>query len=182
MNLASNDPFKIFDEIWQEQNYHVQGPESKNIVKKIIKLRLNHWCHMDYFNNVFTIFLGLEYCYTSNNILICVSKIVIFGMTWGWVINVRIWIFLWTNYLMMDWFLSNMQLFASQDINGWTGDAWITCELLWCFYRILILTAPIHFRGSTGEQVIMQNFSKSVMMKNIGAHRWHLYFGWPEGD
>ncbi len=48
---------------------------SKNVVKKIIKLQLNHWCHMDYFNNVFTIFLGLEYCYTSNNILICVSKI-----------------------------------------------------------------------------------------------------------
>ncbi len=26
-----------------------------------IKLRLNHWCHMDYFNNVLTTFLGLEH-------------------------------------------------------------------------------------------------------------------------
>ncbi len=25
-----------------------------------IKLRLNHWCHMDYFNDVLTTFLGLE--------------------------------------------------------------------------------------------------------------------------
>ncbi len=24
------------------------------------KLRLNHWCHIDYFNNVLTAFLGLE--------------------------------------------------------------------------------------------------------------------------
>ncbi len=52
-----------------------------------IKLQLNHWCHMDYFNDVFTIFLGLE-CISCmavygrvrelsdfiKNILICVLK------------------------------------------------------------------------------------------------------------
>ncbi len=27
----------------------------------LIKLRLNHWCHMDYFNDVLTTFLGLEH-------------------------------------------------------------------------------------------------------------------------
>ncbi len=26
----------------------------------LIKLRINHWCHMDYFNDVLTNFLGLE--------------------------------------------------------------------------------------------------------------------------
>ncbi len=26
----------------------------------LIKLRLNHWCHMDYFNDVLTTYLGLE--------------------------------------------------------------------------------------------------------------------------
>ncbi len=32
----------------------------KKYSQSFIKLRLNHWCHMDYFNNVFTNFLGLE--------------------------------------------------------------------------------------------------------------------------
>ncbi len=38
------------------------------------------------------------------------------------------------------------------------------CGLLWCFYPmfgLLILTAPIHCRGSINEK-IMQNVSKSV--------------------
>ncbi len=28
--------------------------------RSFIKLRLNHWCHMDYFNDVLTTFLGIE--------------------------------------------------------------------------------------------------------------------------
>ncbi len=35
-----------------------------------IKLRLNHWCHMDYFNDVHITFLGLE-CGTSLAVYIC---------------------------------------------------------------------------------------------------------------
>ncbi len=80
-----------------------------------VKLRLNHWWHMDYFNNVLTTFLGLE----------CVSCIAVyggsessrnsqkylhlcsederrsygFGTTWGWVINDRI--FGWTISLII---------------------------------------------------------------------------------
>ncbi len=52
-------------------------------------MRLNHWCHMDYLNDVFTTFLGLKsvsciavYAGTirklsdfTNNILVCVPKI-----------------------------------------------------------------------------------------------------------
>ncbi len=34
--------------------------EHKTYSHSFIKLRLNHWCHMDYFNNVFITFLGLE--------------------------------------------------------------------------------------------------------------------------
>ncbi len=37
---------------------------------------------------------------------------------------------------MMDLFLTNTQLFTSQDINWWTGVLWITCGLLWCFYQL----------------------------------------------
>ncbi len=32
----------------------------KKYSRSFIKLQLNHWCHMDYFNNVLTTFLGLE--------------------------------------------------------------------------------------------------------------------------
>ncbi len=32
----------------------------KKYSHSIINLRLNHWCHMDYFNDVLTTFLALE--------------------------------------------------------------------------------------------------------------------------
>ncbi len=41
----------------------------KEYSRSFIKLRLNHWCHMNYFNNVFTKFLGLE----------CVSCVDVYG-------------------------------------------------------------------------------------------------------
>ncbi len=41
----------------------------------------------------------------------------------------------------------------------------------------LILTAPIHCRGSIGEQVIL-HFSKSVLMKK----QIHLHLGWHQGE
>ncbi len=33
----------------------------KNYSRSFIKLPLNHWCHMNYFNDVLTTFLGLEH-------------------------------------------------------------------------------------------------------------------------
>ncbi len=39
--------------------------------------------------------------------------------------------------LMIDLFLTNMQLLTSQDDNWWTGVVWITCGLLWCFISCL---------------------------------------------
>ncbi len=42
--------------------------------------------------------------------------------------------------MMMDLFLTNTQLLASQDINWWTGVLWITCGLLWCFYQMFGLS------------------------------------------
>ncbi len=35
-------------------------PPHKKCSRSFIKLRLNHWCHMDYFNNVLATFLGLK--------------------------------------------------------------------------------------------------------------------------
>ncbi len=34
----------------------------KTYSRSYVKLRLNHWCHMDYLNNGLTTFLGLECC------------------------------------------------------------------------------------------------------------------------
>ncbi len=52
----------------------------------------------------------------------------------------------------------------TQDVIVETGMVRITCGLLWCFFQAvwtLMLTAPIHCKGSIAEQV-MQNFSKCV--------------------
>ncbi len=58
------------------------------------------------------------------------------------------------NVLMMDLFIANMQLFVTQDINWSTGVVlWIIVMSLSAVWT-LILTAPIHCRGSIGEQVM----------------------------
>ncbi len=58
---------------------------------------------------------------------------------------------------MMDLFI-NTELFTSQDFNSWTGVvSWIIVIIVTLplsAVRTLILMAPIHFRGSIGEQVI----------------------------
>ncbi len=77
-----------------------------------ITSRLNHWCHMDYFNDVLTTFLNLECgcCITSyacQNALGFYQKYLNlcsedeqrsygFGTAWMWVINKIIFIFGWT--------------------------------------------------------------------------------------
>ncbi len=50
---------------------------------------------------------------------------------------------------MVDLFLTNTQLFASQDINLWTGVVvWITLDKMFLStVWTLILTAPIHYSG-----------------------------------
>ncbi len=60
----------------------------------------------------------------------------------------------------MDLFLTNMQVFMSQDANWWTGVMWIIVMFLadWT----LILTAPIHGRGSIGEQVMQCYISPNL--------------------
>ncbi len=55
------------------------------------------------------------------------------------------------NILIADSFLINMKLFASQYINWWTGVVWIIVMFL---SAVWTLTAPIHCRGSTGEQML----------------------------
>ncbi len=40
--------------------HHLVFFAHKKYSRSLIKLWLNHWCHMDYFNDVLTTFLGLE--------------------------------------------------------------------------------------------------------------------------
>ncbi len=54
-------------EVWHgreeivEYNFYFISFAQKKYSCSFIKLRLNHWCHMDFFNNVLTTFLHLEH-------------------------------------------------------------------------------------------------------------------------
>ncbi len=54
---------------------------------------------------------------------------------------------------MMNKFITNTLLFASQDINWWSS-IMLIIEMFLSAVWTLILTAPIHCRGSIGEQVM----------------------------
>ncbi len=61
---------------------------------------------------------------------------------------------------IMDLFLTNTQLLASQDVNRWTGVVWIIVMCLSAVWT-LILTAPIHCRASIAETDAMLHLSES---------------------
>ncbi len=83
---------------------------TKSILHRFIQLQLKHWCHMDYFNDGLTTFLGLEHfsCVAVyggpeslgfNHLNLCSEdewRSYGFGKARGWVINDRIFIFGWT--------------------------------------------------------------------------------------
>ncbi len=85
------------------------------------------------------------------------------------------------NILIVDLFLTNTQFLSSQDVNWWTGVVWIIVMFLSAVWT-LILTAPIHCRGSITEQVMeCYNISPNVFQwKNnlIYIYRMNFYFGW----
>ncbi len=63
----------------------------------------------------------------------------------------------------MDLFLTNMQVcFTRCKLMDWSIVDY--CDVFLSAVWTLILTAPIHCRGSIGEQVML-NFSRSVLMK-----------------
>ncbi len=63
------------------------------------------------------------------------------------------------NVLMMDLFLTNTQLFTSQDVNWWTGLEW--CGLLWCFYQLFGLSFWRH--PFTAEDPLMSKWCKLML-------------------
>ncbi len=67
-------------------------------------------------------------------------------------------------------FLTNTQLLVSQDVSY----LWIIVMFLSAVWT-LILTAPIHCRGSIGEQMMQCYISPNLMKKQT-----HLHLGWAE--
>ncbi len=64
---------------------------------------------------------------------------------------------------MMDLFLTNTQLFTSQDINWWTGVLWITCGLLWCFYQLFGLSFWRH--PFTAEDPLVSKWCNATFLQ-----------------
>ncbi len=80
--------------------------------------------------------------------------------------------------LRMDLFLTNTQLLASWDVNWWTGVVWIIVMFLSAVWT-LILTAPIHCRGSIGEQVMECYVSPNLFwLKNQKTSKSWVTWGW----
>jgi len=77
---------------------------------------------------------------------------------------------------MMDLFLTNMHLFTSRDDNWWTGVVWIIVMFLSAVWT-LILTAPIHCRGSITEQVTSgdkRGVMESPEARLVKLSRWDV--------
>ncbi len=87
------------------------------------------------------------------------------------------------NVVDLDLFLTNTQLLASQDINWWTAVVWIVIFL--SAILTLILTAPIHCRGSVnwwiggsiGEHVIECLISPKLEEETNTSKSWKTR-GW----
>ncbi len=76
---------------------------------------------------------------------------------------------------IMNVFLTNMQVFSSQDSNWWTGVVWIFVMFLSAVWT-LILTAPIHCKGFIDEQVMQCYISPNLFWWTL------LLLGWPESE
>ncbi len=81
--------------------------------------------------------------------------------------------------LMMDLFLRNRQIFASQDINWWTGVVWITYGLLWCFYQLFGLSFWRH--PFTAEDPLVSKWCNATFLqiwwRNTLSASW-MAWGW----
>ncbi len=76
----------------------------------------------------------------------------------------------------MDLFLTNMQLFASQDVNWWTGVVWITCGLLWCFYQLFGLSFWRH--PFTAEDPLVSKWCNATCLKICSDEERNSFTSW----
>ncbi len=95
---------------------------------------------------------------------------------------------LWTHILarsnslntLMHLLLANTQLFALQDVNLWTGEVWITCGLLWCFYQLFGLSFWRH--PFTAEDPLLSKWCNATFLQICSDKETHfirtVYIGW----
>ncbi len=74
---------------------------------------------------------------------------------------------------MMNLFLTNTKLFASQDVNRWTGVVWITCGLLWCFYQLFRLSFWRH--PFTAEDPLVSKWCNAVFLQICSDEETNTY-------
>jgi len=75
----------------------------------------------------------------------------------------------WSKKCLNDGLDLQTQLLASQDVSWWTGVVWIIVMFLSAVWT-LILTAPIHCRGSIAERGVME----SPEARLVKLSRWDV--------
>ncbi len=75
----------------------------------------------------------------------------------------------------LNLFLTNTQLFISQDVNWWTEVVWITCRLSWCFYQLF---GPSFWRHPfTAEDQLVNKRCNAKFLQLWSHEKW-----WPLGE
>ncbi len=80
------------------------------------------------------------------------------------------------NILMTDLFLTNTQLFTSQDVNWWTGVVWITSGLLWCFYQMFGLSFWRH--PFTAEDPLLSKWWNATFLQIWWRNKLTSWMAW----
>ncbi len=70
--------------------------------------------------------------------------------------------------------------FTSQDVNCWTGDMWIVCELLWCFNQLFGLSFWRH-PFTAEDPLVIKWCNANFFLICLVKKQTHLILGWPEG-
>ncbi len=69
-------------------------------------------------------------------------------------------------------------VFASQDVNWWTGVVWVTYGLLLCFYQLFGLSFWRH--PFTAEDPLMSKWCNATLLNLHWWRKTHLHFERPE--
>ncbi len=86
-----------------------------------------------------------------------------------------------TSKLMINVFITNMQLFTLPMLIDGLESVCITCGLLWCFYQLfgtLILTAPIHCRDPLVSKWCNAKFIQICSDKETNSSTSWMAWGW----
>ncbi len=69
-----------------------------------------------------------------------------------------------------------MQVFGSHDDNWWTGTAWITCGLSWCFYQLFGLSIWRH--PFIAEDPLMSKWCNAIFFQTCSDEETNSSASW----